>query len=403
MHQEATNMQLLASAGARVPHVLDGNTEQFDDLETTLYFVMEFVQGSMLAEIVSDRRGLGIGESVSLALALCETLRSAFAENIVHRDIKPENIIIRDLATADAVIVDFGLSFNEDSEVNVTLTHEALDNTFISLPERRGPAENKRDPRSDLTGIAAILFYCLTTCKPRNLRDSQGRPPHRIPAYSLDSKVSDPVQRRLLNEFFDRAFQNEIASRFQTIEEIVARLQEILNPVVPVMKEDLAVVLRNESAALHMIDRVAQIAKYKSNATTMIAPIIKMVEAAGKAAQNTSFQISYNHTVPKASGLVGETDLQVGGAIHVVYNFRDIFFEIQFRIVARGPECELLRTINRSNRNGSEKHVVEQWMPIARWLGEHNADAELIQNDLRATIARCVRLLGDYVRGEASS
>src|SRR5579859_2023241 len=195
MAQEVVNLKVLRNAGGKVPQVLDGNTEKFEDPSVPLYFVMEYIKGKTLAETVQASGGLPVSAAVEIALDLCSTMRIAIKEGIVHRDIKPENIIIRSSDPADVVIVDFGLSFNEDEALNLTETEETLDNKFVSLPERRGPGENKRDFRSDLTGICAVLFYCLTGCAPRNLRDSQGRPPHQWPNYSLSAKVQDETQR----------------------------------------------------------------------------------------------------------------------------------------------------------------------------------------------------------------
>jgi serine/threonine protein kinase len=190
-------------------------------------------------------------------------------EGIVHRDIKPENIIVRSTAAPDVVMVDFGLSFNEDADQTNTSVDEGLDNKFISLPERRGPGENKRDPRSDITDVCAILFYCLTGCSPRNPRDSQGRPPHRRPNYELTGRVQNAVQLTLLNGLLDRGLNYELDARFQTVEELVGRLNEVANPAVKPVPEDLDAVASRESAALRKNDRKTQLSNYSTNAQSI--------------------------------------------------------------------------------------------------------------------------------------
>src|SRR5207344_2875187 len=131
-------------------------------------------------------------------------------------DIKPENLIVTSLQPAEIVVVDLGLSFNEGQSQQVTEVEEAFDNKFVSLPERRGPGENKRDPRSDLTGICAILFYCLTGCSPRNLLDSQGRAPHQWPDYSaaLAKQIQNESRFSAINLLFSRGLNYEIEFRF---------------------------------------------------------------------------------------------------------------------------------------------------------------------------------------------
>src|ERR1019366_5419608 len=48
MAQEVTNLKVLRNAGGKVPQVLDGNTEQFEDLTEPLFFVMEYIVGKTL-------------------------------------------------------------------------------------------------------------------------------------------------------------------------------------------------------------------------------------------------------------------------------------------------------------------------------------------------------------------
>jgi serine/threonine protein kinase len=52
MYQEVANLKILRSAGGKVPEVLDGNTESFDKLDVPMFFVMEFVAGETLANLI---------------------------------------------------------------------------------------------------------------------------------------------------------------------------------------------------------------------------------------------------------------------------------------------------------------------------------------------------------------
>jgi len=260
MYQEVANLTILSDAGARVPRVLDANTEHFADQATPLYFVMELVQGKTLLQLVQQSGCLPLKEAIELARGLCETLKVAFRYQIYHRDIKPDNIIIPDNQHGAPVIVDFGLSFNETDDADLTDPTEALDNKFLSLPERRGPDENKRDPRSDLTSVCAILHYCLTGCVPKHLRNSENRPPHRWTNYSIANVTENARQRALLENLFDRGFQYEIALRYQTLDELVDRLCELLDPGAPAPRVDLAELASRESSVLYARDRKTQIA-----------------------------------------------------------------------------------------------------------------------------------------------
>jgi eukaryotic-like serine/threonine-protein kinase len=110
MAQEVLSLKILHSAGGKVPRVLDANTEKFEDQNSPLYFVMDYIEGQTLAKVVQTGP-MSVRTAIQVALDLCSTLRVAVKEGIAHRDLKPENIIIRGLVPPDVVMVDFGLSF----------------------------------------------------------------------------------------------------------------------------------------------------------------------------------------------------------------------------------------------------------------------------------------------------
>src|SRR4051812_10301152 len=68
MAQEVTNLKVIHNAGGKVPKVLDGNTDQFEDSSLPLYFVMEHISGRTLAKVVSEKGGLPFGASLNVAL-----------------------------------------------------------------------------------------------------------------------------------------------------------------------------------------------------------------------------------------------------------------------------------------------------------------------------------------------
>src|SRR5450432_450546 len=56
------------------------------------YMVMEFLEGSDLAELLEQRGPLPLAEAVGYLLEACEGVAEAHAEGIVHRDLKPANL-----------------------------------------------------------------------------------------------------------------------------------------------------------------------------------------------------------------------------------------------------------------------------------------------------------------------
>ncbi|MDX2220495.1 MAG: protein kinase [Burkholderiales bacterium] len=192
MYQEVSNLKVLASVSCKVPKVVESNVELFES-DTELYFVMEHIEGQSLDKVISEKKRLGLDAAIQLTVELCEVLKAAAKELIFHRDLKPENIIIRSIDPPDAVIVDYGLSFRAEEDLQATRVGETLDNRFLSLPERRVVGGDRRDPRSDLTSLCGILHYCICGLPPVDLVDARGLLPHRRPEPNLaDLYGADP-------------------------------------------------------------------------------------------------------------------------------------------------------------------------------------------------------------------
>src|SRR5687768_6816996 len=85
MYQEVAHLRTLGVAGAKVPRVLDGNTECFENIEVSLYFVMEYISGTTLDKIIESREKLSLTLGLKLCLTLCDSLGIAFKEGILHR------------------------------------------------------------------------------------------------------------------------------------------------------------------------------------------------------------------------------------------------------------------------------------------------------------------------------
>lgn len=389
MFHEVANLKVLKSAGGKVPHIFDDNTAAFEQVGVPLFFVMELIEGKTLAKTITENT-LPPGPSIGIALDLCSTMRFAIKEGIVHRDIKPENIIVRGLDYPDVFIIDFGLSFNEDHAAQVTEADEALDNKFLSLPERRGPGENKRDPRSDLTGICAILFYCMTGCSPRNLRDSDGRRPHRRPGYTLERMVPNKAQLSFINALLDTGLNYELNSRFQTIDDLVSRLEEARADKGRRFVESLETVVARESANLIKSDRATQLALFKSVASRFLMDVNNhwglLMHTLAKSG---SFAVQpYDLSMPK-EGKWGGGEIICQGAIRVsIVHHPQIRRSLRYTTVAERLECVIYRqTVDEVASPVPTEISVSEPTVVLRYQGDTKPDYRLVVDDIESAIA----------------
>jgi eukaryotic-like serine/threonine-protein kinase len=134
MRTEVISLEVLSSIGGKVPKVLEHNTRDYKDTTTQLYVIMEYVDGRTLRQVVESEGPLPLERAISVILEICDTIRMAHSQSILHRDLKPENVIVRALDPPDVVVVDYGLSFNSESEC-FTQTEETFRNQFLDLPE----------------------------------------------------------------------------------------------------------------------------------------------------------------------------------------------------------------------------------------------------------------------------
>jgi serine/threonine protein kinase len=154
----------------------------------TYFYVMEYLKGLSLADLVERLGRLPPGRVVYLLRQVCGALREAHAAGLIHRDIKPSNIFAaRPGGLGDvAKLLDFGLVLPTAILGEVDLTEERI---ILGTPLYMSPEQAKGgrelDRRSDIYSLGAVAYYMLT-----------GRPPFLADgrAAVLIAHARDPVE-----------------------------------------------------------------------------------------------------------------------------------------------------------------------------------------------------------------
>jgi tRNA A-37 threonylcarbamoyl transferase component Bud32 len=159
----------------------------------TFYYVMEYLPGHTLDEIVRRHGPLPPGRAVHFLRQVCAALGEAHARGLTHRDIKPGNVMVceRGGVCDVAKVLDFGLVRIPKSDGDGgTLTREgtvAGTPAYMS-PEQAG-GEAVVDPRSDIYSVGALAYFLLTGKPPfadrsaaRMLAAHLYEPPGALPA-----------------------------------------------------------------------------------------------------------------------------------------------------------------------------------------------------------------------------
>ncbi len=403
MRREVVNLDTLAKAQVKVPQVIDGNTDQYADTETTLYFVMDYIRGKPLTDEVAGRRRVPLDHAVKLIKDLCSTVAAAHRNDVLHRDLKPDNIMVRDFEAADLVIVDYGLSYlEEESSQDLTRLGEQFRNRFLALPETNTPGGDRRDQRSDVTAVAGVLYYCLTGFEPGHLRDSNGRPPHRRQGSSVREALANDGRCEQVEGLLDRAFAVEVENRFQSCDEFVGRLDAALKPPAP--DEDPAIVSAELVKLLRVQDRKTLLAEYGQIAQKVMQKIQQQGSLLASQMARP-FTVTMGLGVPQGQALPDGIDLlgREGLTFNVGLPHHDRSWSVGFAGGAKGQECAILRCT--SSQTGSAagvfnmntKAAVNRWEPVIWFLPENVPDDDKIRSVLRESVNIALRALAREV------
>lgn len=145
------------------------------------FYVMEYLQGLSLGQLLRQQQQLGIERSASIVIQVCQGLRLAHQGvtlwqngataskqiKVVHRDLKPDNIFLVPTALGELVkILDFGIA----KICNDTNEFTNLTNVFIGTFHYAAPEQfelgTEVDERADIYSLGVILYEMLTGTDP---------------------------------------------------------------------------------------------------------------------------------------------------------------------------------------------------------------------------------------------
>lgn len=188
----------------------------------TFYYVMEYLPGHNLGELVREHGRLPASRILYLMRQVCDALAEAHGHGLIHRDIKPANIFCayRGGVFDVAKLLDFGLAkpLTDANDSGLTQEGSITGSPLFMSPEQAGSEEV--DARSDVYSLGAVMYFMAT-----------GKAPFE---YASPLKVmiahasEDPEPPRYLNgdipaeleEVILRSLEKRPADRYQTVAEL---------------------------------------------------------------------------------------------------------------------------------------------------------------------------------------
>ncbi|MBI1292289.1 protein kinase [bacterium] len=164
------------------------------------FFVMEFVEGETVEDLVRRRGRLPAYEALRIASQAARGMEALHAIEIIHRDLKPQNILIaRD---GRVKIADFGISRTKDMiQEEAQVTRVAGTPKYMSPEQARGEAALRQ---SDIYSLAATLYFMLTGRSPVEpapdvrVQIANVREGRLVPITQLLPKIDKPLARLVM-------------------------------------------------------------------------------------------------------------------------------------------------------------------------------------------------------------
>ncbi len=126
------------------------------------YYVMEYVDGITLSEMVMREGPLPVGRIIYFVRQICSALNRAHQQGLIHRDIKPENIMacVRGGEHDVIKILDFGLvkSLNDDVTRDITRSVVHVLGTPVYMSPERFANPATADVRADIYSVGAVAY-----------------------------------------------------------------------------------------------------------------------------------------------------------------------------------------------------------------------------------------------------
>lgn len=240
MHLELSNDDELLARFQREAHILLNLSDphivrivDYGNDDNMHYIVMDYIDGQNLKYHMLTEGQMDTLHALNYARQIAEGLDTAYAQGVVHRDIKPQNILVN---SKDMIkITDFGLARSRET-VTLTQSNVFMGTAYYISPEQ---AESGRsaDTRSDLYSVATVLFEMLAGVPPFQAESAVDIVIKHMndPVPSLCRIRQDlPIE---MDIFMQKALAKSPLDRYATPQEFVAALEQIHERVVAMPAE----------------------------------------------------------------------------------------------------------------------------------------------------------------------
>ncbi len=223
-----------AQAASALNHSNICTIYEIDEVDNTLFIVMEYVEGKTLLEEISNGP-MEMTRALDIAIQVAGALDKTHRQNIVHRDIKPSKIVVNE--EGHVKILDFGLArvvkgITDTTPSNATTGEPRLTDSgkiagtvnYMSPEQICGRGV---DGRSDMFSFAVVFYEMLSGKSP-----FQGVSAFEVASAILKDEPAPliglvPEIPELLAEGIHKALSKDRDSRFTSMKEMLLMLKRL--------------------------------------------------------------------------------------------------------------------------------------------------------------------------------
>ena len=135
------------------------------DPKNGLYFiVMDYVSGGSVRDLLNKEQRIPPDRALKIITQIADALTAAYANHMVHRDIKPDNIMFA--ADGSAKLADLGIAKSSDEQDTMLTMAASVFGTPAYMSPEQANDSSTVDSRADIYSLGIVFFEMLSGVRP---------------------------------------------------------------------------------------------------------------------------------------------------------------------------------------------------------------------------------------------
>ncbi len=190
------------------------------------YFVMEFLDGDSVEDMLDEQAFLDVIEATKIVLGVARALEYLERNSLVHRDVKPANILYTNAGVAK--LVDFGIVKMTDRTCSLTTEGIILGTPYYLSPEQT--YQTDVDIRSDIYSLGATYYHMVVGEVPFPGDNPIDVIQKRLVKSPRPGKVKPDLPRSVCN-IIEKMMNKKAQKRHTSAADLVIEMESVLKKI----------------------------------------------------------------------------------------------------------------------------------------------------------------------------